>query len=125
MPPFQPERLLSLPEPSPSKPGDFPIELGQFDSMRVGNSNHVHDAPAPICSDVPESDHMAMPVESAIMESRILPPLSYYQLRVPVTPLPRAQHDEAMRDGSRFLQQAAIALCRVVSVPLFGGSQGD
>ena len=50
---------------------------------------------------------MAMPVGPAIMESGILPPLSYYQLSVPVTPLPRALNDEAMRDGSRFLQQAA------------------
>jgi hypothetical protein len=50
---------------------------------------------------------MAMPVGSAILESGILPPLSYYKLTVPVTPLPRALNDEAMRDGSRFLQQAA------------------
>ena len=50
---------------------------------------------------------MAMPVGSAIMESGILPPLSYYKLSVPVAPLPRALNDEAMRDGSRFLQQAA------------------
>ena len=42
MPPFQLERLLQLPQPSPSKPGDFPIELGQFDGVRVGNSNRVH-----------------------------------------------------------------------------------
>jgi hypothetical protein len=39
------------------------------------------------------------------MESGILPPLSYYHLSVPLTPLPRALNDEAMRDGSRFLQQ--------------------
>jgi len=58
-----------------------------------------------ICSDIPESDHMAMPVGPAILETGILPPLSYYQLSVPVTPLPRALNDEAMRDGSRFLQQ--------------------
>jgi hypothetical protein len=51
----------------------------------------VDDAPVLICSDIPESDHMAMPVGSAIMESDILPPLSYYQLSVPVTPLPRAE----------------------------------
>jgi hypothetical protein len=50
---------------------------------------------------------MAMPVGSAIMASGILPILSYYRLSVPVTPLPRALNDEAMRDGSRFLQQAS------------------
>jgi hypothetical protein len=65
------------------------------------------DAPVLVCSDIPESDHMAMPVGSAILESGILPPLSYYKLSVPVSPLPRALNDEAMRDGSRFLQQAA------------------
>jgi hypothetical protein len=60
-----------------------------------------------ICSDIPESDHMAMSVGPEILETGILPPLSYYPLTVPVTPLPRALNDEAMRDGSRFLQQAA------------------
>jgi hypothetical protein len=117
MPPFRPELLSPLLELSPSKPGDFPIELGQFDSMRVGTSNCVHDAPVQICSDVPESDHMAMPVKSAIMESGIWPPLSYYQLSVPVTPLPRALNDEAMRDGSRFLQQAAQRHQRFLAMP--------
>jgi Dolichyl-phosphate-mannose-protein mannosyltransferase len=67
----------------------------------------VDDAPVLMCSDIPEADHMAMPVGSAILESGILPPLSYYKLSVPVTPLPRALNDEAMQDGSRFLQQAA------------------
>jgi hypothetical protein len=73
----------------------------------VEKNASVDDAPVLICSDIPESDHMAMPVGSAILESGILPPLSYYKLSVPVTPLPRALNDEAMRDGSRFLQQAA------------------
>jgi hypothetical protein len=73
----------------------------------VEKNASADDAPVLICSDIPESDHMAMPVGSAVMESGILPPLSYYQLSVPVTPLPRALNDEAMRDGSRFLQQAA------------------
>jgi hypothetical protein len=73
----------------------------------VEKNASADDAPVLMCSDIPESDHMAMPVGPAIMESGILPPLSYYQLSVPVTPLPRALNDEAMRDGSRFLQQAA------------------
>jgi hypothetical protein len=80
-------------------------------------------APVLICSDIPESDHMTMPVGPAIMESGILPPLSYYQLGVPVTPLPRALNDEAMRDGSKFLQQQSqrhgrfLALAFVESYP--------
>ena len=75
----------------------------------VEKNASADDAPVLICSDIPEADHMAMPVGPAILESGILPPLSYYQLSVPVTPLPRALNDEAMRDGSRFLQQAAAA----------------
>jgi hypothetical protein len=66
----------------------------------------VDDAPVLICSDIPESDHMAMPVGPAIQASGIVPPLSYYKLSVPVAVLPRALNDEATQDGSRFLQQA-------------------
>jgi hypothetical protein len=51
--------------------------------------------------------YSSVAVGAAIRETGILPPLSYYPLSVPVTPLPRALNDEAMRDGSRFLQQAA------------------
>jgi 4-amino-4-deoxy-L-arabinose transferase-like glycosyltransferase len=72
----------------------------------VEKNASVDNAPVLICSDIPEADHMAMPVGRAILESGILPPLSYYKLSVPVAPLPRALNDEAMRDGSRFLQQA-------------------
>ncbi len=64
-------------------------------------------APVLICSDIPEADHMRMPVGSAIEDSGILAPLSYYKLTVPVTPLPRALNEEAMRAGSEFLQQQA------------------
>ena len=64
-------------------------------------------APVLICSDIPEADHMRMPVGSAIEDSGILAPLSYYKLTVPVAPLPRALNEEAMRAGSEFLQQQA------------------
>ena len=64
-------------------------------------------APVLICSDIPEADHMRMPVGSAIEDSGILAPLSYYKLTVPVAPLPRALNEEAMRAGSQFLQQQA------------------
>jgi hypothetical protein len=60
-----------------------------------------------ICSDIPEADHMTMPVGPAIEASGILPPLSYYKLTVPVTPLPRALNGETMRATSVFLQQEA------------------
>lgn len=64
-------------------------------------------APVLICSDIPEADHMRMPVGSAIEDSGILPPLSYYKLSVPVAPLPRGLNGEAIRAGSEFLQQEA------------------
>jgi hypothetical protein len=72
----------------------------------VEKNAFVDNAPVLICSDIPEADHMAMPTGPAILESGILPPLSYYKLSVPVAPLPRALNDEAMRDGSQFLEQA-------------------
>ena len=62
-------------------------------------------APVLICSDIPEADYMRMPTGRAIEESGILPPLIYYRLTVPVTPLPRSLNPEAMRAGSEFLQQ--------------------
>jgi hypothetical protein len=64
-------------------------------------------APVLMCSDIPEADHMPMPTGAAILDSGILPPLSYYPLSVPVTPLPRALNDEAKRDGEQFLRQQA------------------
>jgi hypothetical protein len=60
-----------------------------------------------ICSDIPEADHMRMPVGAAIEETGILPPLSYYKLTVPVAPLPRTLNEETIRAGSVFLQQQA------------------
>ena len=67
----------------------------------------VDNAPVLMCSDIPEADHMVMPTGAAIRESGILPPLSYYPLTVPVTPLPRALNEEAIHDGAQFLQQQA------------------
>jgi 4-amino-4-deoxy-L-arabinose transferase-like glycosyltransferase len=64
-------------------------------------------APVLMCSDIPEADYMPMPRGAAILDSGILPPLSYYPLTVPVTPLPRALNDEARRDGEEFLQHQA------------------
>jgi hypothetical protein len=65
----------------------------------------VDDAPVLICSDLPESDYVDMPMKEA-KDSVLFMPLSYYKLSVPVVPLPRALNDEAKRVGSRFLQEA-------------------
>jgi hypothetical protein len=73
----------------------------------VEKNASVDNAPVLICSDIPEADHMRMPVGTAIEETGILPPLSYYKLSVPVAPLPRTLNDEAIRAGSVFLQQQA------------------
>ena len=72
----------------------------------VEKNASADEAPLLMCSDIPESDHMTMPVGPAIEETGILPPLSYYKLTVPVVPLPRALNAEAMRAGSEFLQEA-------------------
>jgi hypothetical protein len=61
-----------------------------------------------MCSDIPESDHMVMPVGKAIEETGILPPLSYYKLSVPVVALPRALNAEAVRDATQFLQRRDV-----------------
>jgi hypothetical protein len=66
------------------------------------------NAPVVICSDLPEADHMPMPVGSAVKDSPIFTPLAYYQLSVPVVPMPRSLNDEAIRAGSQFLHQAAL-----------------
>ena len=63
--------------------------------------------PVLICGDLPESDYLPMPVGSAIKDSAIFAPLSYYPLSVPVVPLPRALNTQAVQAGSRFLQDAA------------------
>ncbi len=73
----------------------------------AGKNASVDNAPLLICSDIPEADHMRMPVGPAIEETGILPPLSYYKVSVPVTPLPRGLNEEAIRAGSEFLQQQA------------------
>jgi hypothetical protein len=78
------------------------------DALAFAEKNaSVDNAPVLICSDLPEADHMRMPVGPAIEESGILPPLSYYKLTVPVAPLPRALNEEAIRAGTVFLQQEA------------------
>jgi uncharacterized membrane protein len=77
-------------------------------ALDVAEKNASADnAPVLICSDLPESDHMAMPIGVAVKDSAIFAPLSYYPLSVPVVGLPRGLNQAAMRDGSEFLQEAA------------------
>lgn len=65
------------------------------------------DAPALICSDLPEADFWPMPPAATVQDSPIFPQLSYYPLTVPVIPLPRSLNNAARLQGSAFLQQAA------------------
>jgi hypothetical protein len=77
-------------------------------ALALVESNASADhAPVVICSDLPESNYMPMPVGSAVKDSAIFAPLSYYQVSVPVVALPRALNQEAVRLGSLFLQQEA------------------
>jgi Dolichyl-phosphate-mannose-protein mannosyltransferase len=71
------------------------------------NSASADGAPVLICSDLPESDYLPMPVGPAIKDDALFAPLSYYQLSVPVVPLPRALNAKAVQAGSKFLQEAA------------------
>lgn len=76
-------------------------------ALAVAEKNAAPDnAPVLMCSDFPEADYISMPVGSA-KTSRYFAPLSYYQLSVPVVPLPRSLNHEAMRVGSQFIGQAA------------------
>jgi hypothetical protein len=69
------------------------------------NNASIDGAVVLICSDFPEADYAPMPLDSA-KTSIFFAPLSYYQLSVPVVPMPRSLNDEALRVGSRFLMQA-------------------
>jgi Dolichyl-phosphate-mannose-protein mannosyltransferase len=76
-------------------------------ALEVAEKSAAADnAPVLICSDLPESDHLPMPVGSAIKDNALFAPLSYYQLSVPVVPLPRALNAEAIQAGAQFLREA-------------------
>ncbi len=60
----------------------------------------VDDAPVVMCSGFVESNHAAMPLDSA-KDSNLFAWLLYYKLSVPVVPLPQALNAEAIRVGSR------------------------
>ena len=69
-----------------------------------------------LCSDLPESNHVPMPVGEAVKDSTFFAPLTYYKLSVPVVGLPRALNDDAIRIGSAFLQDAAQRRERFLAV---------
>jgi hypothetical protein len=73
----------------------------------VESNASTDHAPVVICSDLPESNYVPMPVGSAVKDSAFFAPLSYYRVSVPVVALPRALNQEAVRLGSQFLQQEA------------------
>ena len=68
------------------------------------------NAPVLICSPFVESNVESIDADMAqypVKESKYFAMLSYYRLSVPVVPLSGALNSETMRDGSRFLQEAA------------------
>jgi hypothetical protein len=73
-------------------------------------------APVVICSDLPESDYLPIPSGAAAKDSALFAPLSYYQLTVPVVPLPRELNDKAKQAGSQFLKEAAQRHQRFLAV---------
>lgn len=82
----------------------------------VEKNASADNAPVLICSDLPEADHMPMPVGAAVKDSGLFAPLTYYKLSVPVVGLPRALNDEAIRVASGFLQEAAQRQERFLAV---------
>ena len=65
------------------------------------------NAPVVLCSAFVESNPLTRPLDVE-KDSGFFTPLTYYRLSVPVVPLPMALNDEAIKDGSRFLQEAAL-----------------
>jgi hypothetical protein len=69
-----------------------------------------------ICSDLPESDHMPLPVGDEAKDSNLFAQLSYYKLTVPVVGLPRSLNQDAVRIGSAFLQDARARHARFLAM---------
>ena len=64
-------------------------------------------APVLICSDLPESNFMSMPLGNEVYDSTLFPSLTYYKLSAPVVALPRTFGKKTVRIASAFLQEAA------------------
>ena len=75
-------------------------------ALDVAEKNALSDqAPVLICSDLPESDYVAMPTGN-VGDSAYFPSLTYYKLSTTVVPLPRSLNNDAMQIASRFLRDA-------------------
>ena len=85
-------------------------------ALEFADANAIQDgAPLVICSDYPGADFRDMPIESA-KDSDLFAPLSYYPVRVPVVPMPRALNGQAKLIGRKFFLQAALAHQRFLVV---------
>jgi hypothetical protein len=87
----------------------YALEFAQKNASR-------DNAPVLICSDLPESDHSALPTGAAVKDSALFAPLAYYPLSVPVIALPRALNDDAKRIGLQFLQEVTPRHQRFLAV---------
>jgi hypothetical protein len=87
----------------------YALEFAQKNASR-------DNAPVLICSDLPESDHTAMPSGAGVKDSALFAPLAYYPLSVPVVPLPRALNEDAKLIGAQFLQEATQRRQRFLAV---------
>jgi 4-amino-4-deoxy-L-arabinose transferase-like glycosyltransferase len=72
----------------------YALEFADVNATRDGSS-------LVICSDLPESNFWSMPTGAA-SESVLFAPLSYYKVRSPVIPMPRALNEQARLIGRRF-----------------------
>jgi hypothetical protein len=76
------------------------------DALAFAEKNASADgSPVVMCSPFIEGKFAAMPLGS-VKESRLFAPLSYYKLSVPVVPMPYSMNEEAVQEGSSFLQEA-------------------
>ena len=86
-------------------------------ALQFVQANTVKDnAPILMCSDFPNADYVAMPPTSEIKDSALFTPLSYYPVSAPVTGLPRALNNEAMRVGLRFVADARARHQRFLAI---------
>jgi len=86
------------------------------------NNAALDNATVLVCSDLPESDHMTLPVGDEVKDSGFFAPLSYYKLTVPVVGLPRSLNEDAMRISSAFLRDAAERHARFLAMGYFASA---
>jgi hypothetical protein len=97
----------------------------------ANRNTSIDHAPVLMCSDLPESNFMPMPIGSEVYDSTLFPSLTYYKLNAPVVGLPRALDVRAREIGSRFLLGAAgkrerfLALAYAESYPTLEWLKGQ